>query len=128
MHTFAKSCQQKLHTSVSPIETQYDYLTNGTFQPDLIIGVDREHPERNKPNPYPVELVMKTFGVKPEEMGMIDDMCGGLYMAQKFPGMKVIGALYGDGHESIRNEIIEASTDVAYTVSDLYKIVGLIEE
>ena len=110
------------------IETHYNKLTNGEFMPDLIIGVDRAHPERNKPGTYGVELAMKTFGVQPHEMAMVDDMKGGLLMARKFEGMKAIGVLYSDGHDMIIKEIEQLSTDVAHSVNDLYRIVGLIEE
>jgi len=56
------------------------YLQNG-FQPDLIFG--RSYPEElQKPSPYPVETILKEYGLEKREVLVVDDMKFGCQMAK----------------------------------------------
>lgn len=57
-----------------------DYAANGLPEPDLIFGWEMP-PEKRKPSPWPLQEVMHQFGLKPEEMIMIDDLKPGYDMA-----------------------------------------------
>ena len=54
-----------------------DYRLNGLPEPDLIFGW-----EQRKPSVYPLEQIMKTFGMKPEELLVVDDLKPGYDMAR----------------------------------------------
>ena len=58
-----------------------DYAANGLPEPDLIFGWEMP-PEKRKPSPWPLQEVMHQFGLKPEEMIMIDDLKPGYDMAR----------------------------------------------
>ena len=57
-----------------------DYRLNGLPEPDLIFGWEQP-PEQRKPSVYPLEQIMKTFGMKPEELLVVDDLKPGYDMA-----------------------------------------------
>ena len=50
-----------------------DYRVHFGIQPDRIYGWDRP-PEERKPNPFPLLDIMETYGLKPEEILVVDDM------------------------------------------------------
>ncbi len=56
-----------------------DYQLHFGFQPDHIYGWELK--EQRKPHPYTLEHIMKTYGFKPEEILMVDDMRTGFEMA-----------------------------------------------
>jgi len=58
-----------------------DYRENDLPEPDLIFGWESP-PEQRKPAVYPLEQTMKTFGMKPEELLMVDDLKPGYDMAK----------------------------------------------
>ena len=58
-----------------------DYRENGLPEPDLIFGWEYP-PEQRKPSVYPLEQIMKTFGMKPEELLVVDDLKPGYDMAR----------------------------------------------
>ncbi len=58
-----------------------DYRLNGLPEPDLIFGWEQP-PEQRKPSVYPLEQIMKTFGMKPEELLVVDDLKPGYDMAR----------------------------------------------
>ena len=58
-----------------------DYEANGLPEPDLIFGWEMP-PDRRKPAPWPLQQVLERFGLKPEEVLMIDDLKPGYDMAQ----------------------------------------------
>ena len=58
-----------------------DYRLNGLPEPDLIFGWECP-PEQRKPAVYPLEQIMKTFGMKPEELLVVDDLKPGYDMAR----------------------------------------------
>lgn len=50
-----------------------DYACHFGIHPDAIYGWD--YPEhKRKPNPFPLENIMQRYGLKPEEMLVVDDM------------------------------------------------------
>jgi len=57
-----------------------DYRENGLEKPDLIYGWECP-PELRKPAVWPLEQIMKTFGMKPEELLVVDDLKPGYDMA-----------------------------------------------
>lgn len=59
-----------------------DYGANGLPELDAVFGWGQP-PERRKPNPYPLEEIMRRFALKPSEILMIDDLKPGYDMAMK---------------------------------------------
>ncbi len=59
------------HSSVENITRDYD--VHFGIQPDAIYGWDYPEDQR-KPNPFPLEDIMKRYGYKPKEMLVVDDM------------------------------------------------------
>ena len=58
-----------------------DYRENDLPEPDLIFGWEYP-PEQRKPAVWPLEQIMKTFGMKPEELLVVDDLKPGYDMAK----------------------------------------------
>ena len=58
-----------------------DYRENDLPEPDLIFGWESP-PEQRKPAVYPLEQTMKAFGMKPEELLVVDDLKPGYDMAR----------------------------------------------
>ena len=58
-----------------------DYRKNGLAEPDLIFGWEFP-PEQRKPSVWPLEQIMKTFGFRPEELLVVDDLKPGYDMAR----------------------------------------------
>lgn len=58
-----------------------DYQENGLPEPDMIFGWDSPIAQR-KPNPYPLEQIIERFGLRPEELLMVDDLKPGYDMAK----------------------------------------------
>ena len=57
-----------------------DYAENGLPEPYLVFGWEQP-PERRKPNPWPLEEIMRRLGLAPTELLMIDDLKPGFDMA-----------------------------------------------
>jgi len=57
-----------------------DYAANSLPRPDLIFGWEQPS-ARRKPNPWPLEEIMRRFRLRPEEVLMIDDLKPGYDMA-----------------------------------------------
>ncbi len=57
-----------------------DYRLNGLPAPDLVFGWEQP-PERRKPEPWPLEEIMRRLSLRPEELLMIDDLKPGYDMA-----------------------------------------------
>ncbi|MBR1456643.1 MAG: HAD hydrolase-like protein [Oscillospiraceae bacterium] len=57
-----------------------DYAANGLPEPDAVFGWEQP-PERRKPQPWPLEEIMRRFGLAPGELLMIDDLKPGYDMA-----------------------------------------------
>ena len=58
-----------------------DYRENGLPEPDVIFGWEQPV-ERRKPNPWPLEEIMRRFALTPAELLMIDDLKPGFDMAR----------------------------------------------
>lgn len=58
-----------------------DYREHFGIEPDLIFSRD-EPREQCKPNPYPLETIMGTFGLSQKDLLMVDDLKIGLDMAR----------------------------------------------
>lgn len=58
-----------------------DYKANDLPEPDAVFGWGRPV-EQRKPCPYPLEEIMRMYGLKPEELLMIDDLKPGYDMAK----------------------------------------------
>ena len=58
-----------------------DYRENDLPEPDLVFGWESP-PEQRKPAVYPLEQTMKTFGMQPEELLVVDDLKPGYDMAK----------------------------------------------
>lgn len=58
-----------------------DYEHNGLPAPDMVFGWDYPEHQR-KPHPYPLEKIMETYNLAPQELLMIDDLKPGYDMAQ----------------------------------------------
>lgn len=102
-----------------------DFFNRTNLAPDMIIAGDREHPERNKPFDYPIDLVKSTYGVDNSQIYVVDDMKPGLVMA-KNNHVKSIGVMYCGFHDMLRERIYDLSTVVAETISDLINFVKLL--
>ena len=59
-----------------------DYRENGLPVPDLIFGWEQP-PEQRKPGAWPLQQIMKTFSLPPEELLMVDDLKPGYDMARR---------------------------------------------
>ena len=57
-----------------------DYEANGLPAPDLVFGWEQPL-ERRKPEPWPLEEIMRRFALQPGELLMIDDLKPGYDMA-----------------------------------------------
>ncbi len=58
-----------------------DYRENGLPKPDQIYGWEYP-PEQRKPSPWPLQRIMETLGLSPEELLVVDDMKPGYDMAR----------------------------------------------
>lgn len=58
-----------------------DYRENNLPEPDLIFGWEYP-PEQRKPAPWPLMQIMNTFGYKPEDLLVVDDLKPGYDMAK----------------------------------------------
>jgi len=58
-----------------------DYEKNGLPEPAAVYGWERPVEER-KPNPFPLQDIMRKFDLRPEEILMIDDLKPGYEMAK----------------------------------------------
>ena len=59
-----------------------DFKANGLPEPDAVFGWGQP-PELRKPNPYPLEEIMRRFSLAPSDLLMIDDLKPGYDMAEK---------------------------------------------
>ena len=78
-----------------------DYRENDLPKPDLIFGWESP-PEQRKPAAYPLEQTMKTFGMKPEELLVVDDLKPGYDMA-KAAGVPFAAAGWANDIPQIEN-------------------------
>ena len=70
-----------------------DYRTHFEILPDAIYGWDLPE-EKRKPNTYPLEQIMKTYGFTPQQLLVVDDMKPAYDMASKV-GVAIAFAKWG---------------------------------
>lgn len=58
-----------------------DYKKNCQIEPDMIFGWELGEDKR-KPNPYPLNEIMRIYNLKPNELLMVDDLKPGFDMAK----------------------------------------------
>ena len=79
------------HSSVENISR--DYMTHFNMLPDAIYGWDLPKHQR-KPNTYPLEAIMDTYGLSPEEILVVDDAKLAWQMSHPL-GVKIAFAAWG---------------------------------
>ncbi len=80
------------------------FENSASFVPEEIFSSDLPK-EMNKPSTYPIDYIVNNYGIRPEEIAVIDDMLPGHEMARK-AGSYRLGAGWG-----IYDEMIEANVD-----------------
>ena len=95
-----------------------DYRENDLPEPDLIYGWECA-PEQRKPAIWPLEQIMKSFGLKPEEMLVVDDLKPGYDMA-KAAGVPFAAAGWANDIEMIERFMRENCGSYFKTVKELY--------
>lgn len=58
-----------------------DYRENGLPEPDRVYGWECP-PQQRKPNPWPLRRIMEEYGLRPDQMLMLDDLKPGYDMAR----------------------------------------------
>ena len=90
------------HSHVDNISRDYD--AHFGIQPDAIYGWELL-PHQRKPNPWPLEDIMRRFGLKAEEILVVDDMKLACQMAEPL-GVKVCYAGWsGIGVQTLADEM-----------------------
>lgn len=79
------------HSSVESITR--DYQVHFGIRPDAIYGWDYPE-EQRKPNPFPLEDIMRKYGLTPEQLLVVDDMKLAWRMANPL-GVKIAFAAWG---------------------------------
>lgn len=97
-----------------------DYAFNDLPTPDILFGWEQPSEER-KPAPVPVLAIMKRYGLRPEEVLVIDDLKPGLDMAR---AAGVVFAAAGWCFDIPQNErYLRANADFyCKTVEDLKRV------
>jgi phosphoglycolate phosphatase-like HAD superfamily hydrolase len=92
------------HSEAPMIERDYrsasTLATGAGLMPDLIFGWEDE-PERRKPHPYPLLAAMERFGLRKDELLMLDDLKPGADMAEA-AGVDFAAAGWGHSIPQIR--------------------------
>ena len=95
------------------------YAANDLPQPDLVFGWDLPM-EQRKPNPFALEEIMRIYGLKPEELLMIDDLKPGYDMAVRC-GVDFAAAGWANDIEEIECFMRQNSRYYFKTVEELDK-------
>lgn len=97
-----------------------DYRVHFGIQPDAIYGWDLE-PQQRKPNPWPLQDIMAKFGLKPEEILVVDDMKLACKMAHPL-GVKVAYAGWsGMGVPSLTAEMEQLCNFTFNSIEEIEK-------
>jgi len=91
-----------------------DYETHFGIKPDLVFSADdpREH---RKPNPYPLEQIMKIYDLSPSDLLMVDDLKTGSDMAQR-AGVEIAFAAWG--RQNAKKLYDYMKSECSYTFDD----------
>ena len=99
-----------------------DYAANDLSQPDMVFGWDLPM-ERRKPNPFPLEEIMRTYGLAPGELLMIDDLKPGFDMASSC-GVDFAAAGWANDIQEIERFMRQNSRYYFKTVEELDRFLG----
>ncbi len=99
-----------------------DYKANGLPEPDMVFGWDQPM-ERRKPNPFPLQEIMRTYGLEPEELLMIDDLKPGFDMASSC-GVDFAAVGWANDIEQIERFMRRNSSYYFKTVEELDNFLG----
>lgn len=99
------------HSSAETISR--DYRTHFNLLPDDIYGWDLPE-EQRKPNPYPLEQIMKKYGFTPEQILVVDDMKPAWEMARKV-GAAIAFAQWGKADSPEICAEMQTICDYAFT-------------
>ena len=99
-----------------------DYAANDLPQPDMVFGWDLPM-ERRKPNPFPLEEIMRTYGLAPGELLMIDDLKPGFDMASSC-GVDFAAAGWANDIQEIERFMRQNSRYYCKTVEELDRFLG----
>ena len=104
------------HSHAEDVKRHYEEYD---FVVDDIFGGVRGHPELCKPFTYPIDTIKQKYGLKNDDICVIDDLSPGFQMA-KNAGVDAIGVLYGEGHELIEKDIKEMCKYIFHSVKELH--------
>lgn len=99
-----------------------DYEANDLPQPDLVFGWDLPV-EQRKPNPFPLQEIMRIYGLKPGELLMIDDLKPGFDMAASC-GVDFAAAGWANDIDEIERFMRQNSRYYFKTVEELKTFLG----
>lgn len=94
-----------------------DYRNAGVCEPDMLFGwdADRSH---CKPNPYPLQQIMRRFDLSPKEILMVDDLPMGMEMAHSV-GVDFASAMWGYDVPEVRSSMETEAEYMLTSVSEL---------
>ena len=96
-----------------------DYRANGLPEPDLVFGWEYP-PEQRKPSPWPLQQIMSTWGFRPEELLVVDDLKPGYDMAKAI-GVPFAAAGWANDLEKIETFMRAIFGLYFKTVEELYQ-------
>lgn len=94
-----------------------DFEANGLPAPDAVYGWERP-PEERKPHPFPLLDIMARFGLRPEDMLVIDDLKPGFDMAAEC-GVAFAGVGWSNDIPAIESFMRESCPNYFKTVAEL---------
>lgn len=98
-----------------------DYEANGLPEPDLIFGWDAPK-ELRKPSAYPLNTIMDTYGLRPDQLLVVDDLKPGHDMAKRC-GVPFAAAGWANEIPVIRSFMQAHCDHYLYQVSDLEQLI-----
>ncbi|KAL7719104.1 Phosphoglycolate phosphatase [Entamoeba marina] len=115
------------HSQETSIRRHYEELTNGQFEPDMVFGYVREHPEMCKPHTYPIETIKTKYTLDNKDILVVDDLYPGIEMAQTAK-VDCVGVTYGKGHELIYDRLKNSCKFIFESVESLKNFLLSVEE
>ncbi len=110
------------HSEADIIRSHYENQSElPGFIPDRIIGWDGD-PNRNKPNPWPVETVLKEFDLRRDEVLVVDDLQPGITMAKR-AGVDSLAVGWSHRLPEIKEDISKKSTYYAENLEELETLI-----
>lgn len=106
------------HSFEDTIRPLYEHFS--VTQPDLVFGAERP-PHERKPNPWPLEEIMRRYDLSPEEIIMVDDAPQGRDMA-KACGVDFACAAWYGMPPHVKEKMAGISDFFLESVEDLSKL------